>query len=135
MKDIKADKPARRRIFNLDQFTKETKEAEYTYPQLEDVKELAQFKSDELLKMVNLALKRNALLEAKSQIKGASTAIVSKLLAGFKLLPQFKNIDGRANQDMAIIEMLKGSPALFEMIKQQVEQASNEPEEEDGDED
>lgn len=137
MKQVTASKPARRRVFNLDTFAKETKEVNYDFPQTESDEDLVAFTTADYRKFADLYLRRKALADAKAKIQGASTSVVAKILAGYKVMPEFAadKFKNRTEQDVAIIEKIKSIPALFEFVKAQAQEASlKAAEEEDEDE-
>ena len=126
MKTVDSKRPAKRRVVNLDTFAKETKEVSYSYPKTESDEDLVGFTTADYRKFADAYLRRAALAAAKASIKGVSTGVISKILGGYKVLPEFdiEKFKNRAAQDLAIIEKIKSFPPMFEFIKAQALEAS-----------
>lgn len=132
---VKAEQPARRRVFDLDTFEKKTVEAPYSYPVYKDGAELADLDEKELLELVNIGAQRVALIAAKRSIPGASYTHLAKVLAGFKTMPMFAKakFGSREEQDAAILAVIRQNDAMFQMIKDQVSQLADTDSDDDSD--
>src|SRR5581483_11098701 len=108
---------ARKRIFNLETMEKETKEVPYSGTLYKDTSELSNLDSDTLLKLVNIGAKRQALLEAKASIQGASAKIVNSFVNQFRMFPAFASVADRKEQTSKIMAYINSQQFLIEQLK------------------
>jgi hypothetical protein len=123
---------AKIRVFDIDKFEKVSLEREYTIPApVTTVKEAVEFLGNDqskLLSIINIGIRRAALLDVKKAMKeesgGVDTAAISKFIAAFRMLPKFAKInpenvagDKRKEQTQAIYNFIKANPSLLDELK------------------
>jgi hypothetical protein len=123
---------AKKSVFNLDTFQKESKVVEYSVPEdFTTADQLSSFSSADLLKLVNSARKRQALLDAKDSIVGANAAAVYKFISQWRVIPRYAAIEARSEQTNKILEDIKAMPVIFEDLKTIAMSAQSAVEDED----
>ncbi len=131
-------KTAKKRVFDLDKFEKVSVERVYTVPaDLTDVKQLAVIEPAELLKLVNIAQKREALKAAKASIPGASPKIVNQMVNVFRMVPPYCDIfdeakpESRKDQTQAIYTFIRSNESILQSLKDAAVRATEEDDDEE----
>lgn len=134
---------AKRRVFDLDKFERVTVEVKYSVPApLTDVSQVSSIPAEQLLKVVNAGLKRQALLDAKASIKGTSPKIVNQMVNAWRFLPPYSDLvkkdangdvtaESRKAQTQAIFAFIKSQPAILDALKAASLAATDEDDEEE----
>ncbi len=139
-----ADKgTAKKRIFNLDTFEKETKEVTYDLPEpLTSKEQLAGLDEKVLLQFVNSGMERQAWKDARASISGASPKMVNDTVNAFRGY-MFTDViekdaqgevtpESRKKQTQAIYAFIRSNESILNGLKAAAERAAaNENDEED----
>lgn len=110
------------KYFDLDTMEKKSETVSIDFTAAETYADaVARLGNDEtvLTAAINAHLKKTALKAAGSSVKekGASSAVVMKFAAPWRMSPPFDTIDDRGEQTKAILEFFKTTPAFITAIK------------------
>lgn len=120
---------AKKRVFNLDTFEKETKEVQYDKPTpLTSVDQVLEVPAETLLKVVNIGLEREAWRNARNQISGVSPKIINQYVNTSRMF-MFTNLvekdsegnqtpDSRKKQTQAIYSFIRSNEMILNSLKE-----------------
>lgn len=136
---------AKKRVFNLDSFEKETKEVQYEVPApFTKVDEILGMDETKLLAIVNEGNKRQAWKEARAKISGISPKLINQTVNTFRMY-MFQDLvekdskgevtpESRKKQTTAIYAFIRGNEQILNSLKDAALRAAASEDEEDDNE-
>lgn len=135
----------KRNVFDIEKFERVTLEGDTQYKDATSVEEVTtEIGNDtaKLLKLLNIARRRMAILEAKKQLtspNAVKSSIVAQFVKTFKMIPPFMSMptntpEERKAQKQAIYSMIRSQEMILNGIKAASAAATDEDDEEEDNE-